>query len=69
MRLQQGAQQILRGATVMVDGRAVRRSLTGLARAVTIKSLGSTEPACVPTEARGPWEKVEIDFGNGSFRN
>ncbi len=69
MRLQQGAQQILRGATVIVDGRPVRRSLTGLARAVTIKSLGNTEPACVPTEARGPWEEVEIAFGNGTFRN
>ena len=69
MQLRPGVRQILQRATVFVDGKAVRRSLTGFARAVTVDSMARTEPRCLKTKARGPWKQVEIAFGDGSFRN
>ncbi|WP_299817180.1 hypothetical protein [uncultured Jannaschia sp.] len=69
MRMRPGAWQVLQRAKVFLIGEAVRRSLTGLARAVTVDSLARMEPRCVPTQARGQRQRVEVAFGNGSFQN
>ncbi|GIT92520.1 hypothetical protein JANAI62_29780 [Jannaschia pagri] len=67
--LRQGANQVLGRAVVRVDGQVVHRNLRRLAKASSVGSLGSTTPACIPTNAQGKWDSVEITFGNGSFRN
>lgn len=66
--IRQGVDQMLRRATVNVDGQRVLRNVRKFKRASSVQTMGQTVATCIETEARGQWNEVEIVFGEGSFR-